>query len=152
MLAHLFFLLNILTINVPVVYMARDYDGHWKGWALKIETFWALKWQRAKRVSFGPKKVEISGPTPFSGPSNGFSRIKLIKSKRHIKNRYRTLVSLCTWVSGPTPSNCPPSPRYMGGVGGGGGSPAARALIWLWTADPFCLSTTRSGPPPNCMG
>ncbi len=25
----------------------------------EIETFWALKWQRAKRVPFGSKKVEI---------------------------------------------------------------------------------------------
>ncbi len=39
-----------LTINVPVVYLAQEvmilmtanmlhYKGHWKGWALKIETF-----------------------------------------------------------------------------------------------------------------
>ncbi len=37
-----------ITINVPVVFMARyvmilrgehHYEGHWKGWALKIETF-----------------------------------------------------------------------------------------------------------------
>ncbi len=53
--------------------MARDagniqYKGNWKGWA--------LKWQRAKRVPFGPKK-----------PSNEFALIKIIKSKRHI-NRY----------------------------------------------------------------
>jgi hypothetical protein len=59
-----------LTINVPVVYMARyvivlrrevkhHYEGHWKGWALKIETFWALKWQRAKQVPFKPQKIEL---------------------------------------------------------------------------------------------
>jgi hypothetical protein len=29
-----------------------------------------------------PKKVEISGPTPFNGSSNGFACIKIIKSKR----------------------------------------------------------------------
>ncbi len=37
-----------VTINAPVIYMAQDimilcrqihYKGHWKGWALKIETF-----------------------------------------------------------------------------------------------------------------
>jgi hypothetical protein len=38
-----------ITINVPVVYMARCgmilrraisiYEGHWKGWALEIDTF-----------------------------------------------------------------------------------------------------------------
>ncbi len=50
------------------------YEGHWKGWA--------LKWQLAK-----PKKGEISGPTPSNGLSNGFARIKIIKSKRHIKRR-----------------------------------------------------------------
>jgi hypothetical protein len=30
------------------------FEGDWKGMALKIETFWALKWQRAKRVPFRP--------------------------------------------------------------------------------------------------
>jgi hypothetical protein len=29
------------------------FDGHWKEWAFKIETFLALKLQRAKRVPFG---------------------------------------------------------------------------------------------------
>ncbi len=44
------------------------FEGHWKGWALKIETFWALKWPRAKRVPFGPKKVEIFRAHPFQWP------------------------------------------------------------------------------------
>jgi hypothetical protein len=48
-----------LTINVPVVYMARDvmilmrenhFEGHWKGWALKIETFWALTMREASAI------------------------------------------------------------------------------------------------------
>ncbi len=34
------------------------YEGHWKGWALKIETFLGPEMARAKRVPFGPKKVE----------------------------------------------------------------------------------------------
>ncbi len=34
-----------VTINVPVFYMALGLKGHWKGRALKIETFLALKWQ-----------------------------------------------------------------------------------------------------------
>jgi hypothetical protein len=75
------------------------YEGHWKGWVLKLRLAWALKWQRVvKRVPFGPKKVKISGPTPSIGLSNGFARIKIIKSKRHIKtgtlvnNRYHTLI------------------------------------------------------------
>ncbi len=33
------------------------YKGHWKGWA--------LKWQGAKRVPFGPKKVETSSDNKF---------------------------------------------------------------------------------------
>jgi hypothetical protein len=37
------------------------YEGHWKGWALEIETFWALK-----RVPFGPKNV--SPPPPPRPP------------------------------------------------------------------------------------
>jgi hypothetical protein len=31
------------------------------------------------------KKSRCSGPTPSNGPSNGFSRIKIIKSKRRTK-------------------------------------------------------------------
>ncbi len=37
--------------------------------------------------TFGPEKVEILGPTPSNGPSNGFARINNIKSKNK-KNRY----------------------------------------------------------------
>jgi hypothetical protein len=36
----------------------HHYEGHWKGWALKIETFLGPEMARAKRVPFGPKKVE----------------------------------------------------------------------------------------------
>jgi hypothetical protein len=31
------------------------YEGHWKGWALKIETFLGPEMARAKRVPFGSK-------------------------------------------------------------------------------------------------
>ncbi len=60
-----------LTLNVPVVFMARyvmilrgatvqhHYEGHWKGWALKIKTFLGPEMARVKRVPFGPKKVEL---------------------------------------------------------------------------------------------
>jgi hypothetical protein len=66
-----------------------------RGWALKIETFWALKWQRAKHVLFWPKKVEIFRAHPFHrGPSDRFACIKIIKSKRYIK-KTGTLVILC---------------------------------------------------------
>ncbi len=33
------------------------------------------------------KQSRFSRATPSSGPSNGFSRIKIIKSKRHIKKQ-----------------------------------------------------------------
>jgi hypothetical protein len=36
----------------------HHYEGHWKGWALKIETFLGPEMSQAKRVPFGPKKVE----------------------------------------------------------------------------------------------
>ncbi len=39
---------------------AHHYEGHWKGWALKIETFLGPEMARAKRVPSGPKKVEIT--------------------------------------------------------------------------------------------
>ncbi len=58
-----------MLFNVPVVYMGRegrnDCDAGKSiskaigrgGGGLKIETFWALKGQRAKRVPFGSKKL-----------------------------------------------------------------------------------------------
>ncbi len=43
----------------------------------------------------GPKKASIFRVHPFqNGPRNGFARIKIIKSKRHIKTG--TFVILCT--------------------------------------------------------
>jgi hypothetical protein len=52
------------------------YEGHWKGWALKL-----IKLMKSRLFGWGalaslvalsgPKKVSISGPTPSSGPSNG---------------------------------------------------------------------------------
>ncbi len=38
--------------------MQHHYEGHWKGWALKIETFLGPEMAQAKRVPFGPKKVK----------------------------------------------------------------------------------------------
>jgi hypothetical protein len=37
----------------------HHYEGHWKGWALKIETFLGPEMARAERVPFGPKKVVL---------------------------------------------------------------------------------------------
>jgi hypothetical protein len=59
-----------LTINVPVVFMTRyimvlrdamqhHYEGHWKGWALKIKIFLGPEMSLTLLMPFGPKKVEI---------------------------------------------------------------------------------------------
>ncbi len=54
---------DLITINVPVVFMARyvmvlrsatALRGALEGWALKIETFMGPEIARAKRVPFGP--------------------------------------------------------------------------------------------------
>ncbi len=60
---------HIITINVPVVNMAQDvmsllgakpFRGSLKGVGPeKRDLFWALKWQRAKRVAFGSKKSQV---------------------------------------------------------------------------------------------
>ncbi len=56
---------RIMIMNGPNVYMGQDdagnihYKGHWKGEGGGTENqdfFGPLKWRRAKRVSFGPKK------------------------------------------------------------------------------------------------
>jgi hypothetical protein len=45
------------------------YEGQWKGgWALKSRLFWALKWQRAKRLPFGPKKIALRTRPPPPHP------------------------------------------------------------------------------------
>jgi hypothetical protein len=62
---------NSVTINVPVVYTMTRYAmilrlaisitrAIGRGGPWKSRLFWALKWQRAKRVSFAPKKVDTS--------------------------------------------------------------------------------------------
>ncbi len=51
------------------------YLGNWTGWALKIKTF------------LGPEIAMSEASANWDGPSNGFARIKIIKSKRHTINR-----------------------------------------------------------------
>jgi hypothetical protein len=36
----------------------------------------------------GPKKSRFPGPTPYNALSNRFARLKTIKYKLHVKNRY----------------------------------------------------------------
>ncbi len=55
------FRIRIITINVPVVYMEQDVP--------------AIILMR---------QVQLQRSTASNGPSNGFARIKIIKSKRHI--------------------------------------------------------------------
>jgi hypothetical protein len=55
--------------------MQHHYSGHWKGWALKIKTFLGPEVARARRVPFGPKKVE---PTPSNAPRNDVAPLKII--------------------------------------------------------------------------
>ncbi len=89
-----------------VVYIARDgilmrqihFEGHWKGWALKIEPFWALKWQREKRVPFGPKKVKffLHRPKYFIWNLVWFSNLTLIsKCLSFMRIRIRIVFISC---------------------------------------------------------
>ncbi len=43
--------------------------------------------EQCNECHLGPKKSRLSGPTPSNEMSNGFVPIKIIKTKRHIKNR-----------------------------------------------------------------
>jgi hypothetical protein len=75
--------LCFLTVNVPVVYMARDvmilmgenpFRGLLEGAGPENQDFWALKWRRAKWFS------RFSGPSPSNGPSNGFAPSKSLRN------------------------------------------------------------------------
>jgi hypothetical protein len=64
---------------------------------------WALKWQQVKRVTFGPKKVEISGPTPSNSSSYGFppkTRDFRAHSEMVSNKRVRSLRGRLTGVEG----------------------------------------------------
>ncbi len=63
--------------------MQHHYKGHWKGWALKIETFLG-----SCECHLDPKKQKFSGPTPSNAPSNDVAHLKTIKYKHHKNNRF----------------------------------------------------------------
>ncbi len=63
------------------------YLGHWKGRALKSRLFWAQMALAALVAISGPKKVSISGPTPYDGPCNGCSSHQNHSVPRHKNNR-----------------------------------------------------------------
>jgi hypothetical protein len=83
------------TINVPVVYMARDVmilmwpisiaqatgrGGPWN------QEFLGSEMAMSEAIAISePKKLEISGSNCSNSLSNGFALIKIIKSKCHIK-------------------------------------------------------------------
>jgi hypothetical protein len=85
---------GIITINVPVVFMAR-YVMILRG-ATSLRLFWA-QMALASLVPFqGPKKSRFSGPTPSNAPSNDVAPLKII-TYQAIKTT-GTLVVLCTRV------------------------------------------------------
>ncbi len=74
-----------------------------------------------------------SGPTPSNGSRNGFARIKIIRSKRHINNKYiKSFLSLTPnlvqayvsnssrYASYPSAYNYGPYYQGYGGYGGSG--------------------------------
>jgi hypothetical protein len=52
-------------------------EGHLKGVGNEIEIFLGPEMATSLRVPFGPKKVEISGPTPSNGPPHINNRKKI---------------------------------------------------------------------------
>ncbi len=83
---------SVITINVPVLAV-------WKS-----RLFWALKWQQAKRVPFGPKKRVGTENRDFFGPWNGNERNGCCPHQnnyvqRHINNRYINSSSINTVVN-----------------------------------------------------
>jgi hypothetical protein len=67
---------NRLTINVPVVFMARDEmilmganpisTGHLKGWVLKIETIFSPEMAPSEASAIWPQKSHQVGTVPYS--------------------------------------------------------------------------------------
>ncbi len=92
-LTHLIFRYHLpLTINVPVVNMAGEVMNLMRANPLKrpfkegglwnTRLFWALKWQRAKWVPFGPKKSRFSGSPLLT------ARARIFKLLRRKAGRY----------------------------------------------------------------
>jgi hypothetical protein len=82
---------DLLTNNVPVVYMARDvmilmwanlFRGQLEEVGLENRAFWALKMAPSKASAIWvQKKSRFSGPTPTNGPLNRLAHIKIIMSR-----------------------------------------------------------------------
>ncbi len=82
--------LSTITINVAVVYMAQDVMILMRAISIAKSIERVGPWnQDVLGPEMAPHEVSaISGPTPSNGMSNGFARIKIIKFKLRIKNRY----------------------------------------------------------------
>ncbi len=116
----------VLTINVPVVYMALYVMVLRHATSLQGALEGAGPENQDCSLPFqGPKKSRFSGPTPSNAPSKDVPRLKTIKYKCHINNKYignfmytSVVALLCVVVF-----------RYVGilaavlcgGRGGGGG-------------------------------
>ncbi len=66
-------------------------EGRLKGWALKLRLFWALKWQRAQRVPFGPKKVEFATGVVDTGGAPWLANISANFRKNLKRSKWNTL-------------------------------------------------------------
>ncbi len=70
-------------------------QGHSKGRPWKSRLFWALKWQRPKRVPFGK---DFQSPTPPMAQVMDLPLSKSLSPNAIQKNMYSTLVIFYTWV------------------------------------------------------
>jgi hypothetical protein len=61
-------LVILMRVNVPVAYMAQyvmvlsvqhHYEGHWMGWALKIETFLGPEMATSEASAIWAQKIQI---------------------------------------------------------------------------------------------
>ncbi len=84
-------------INVPVVYVARDViilmralsiTRALEGVGPEIENFLGPEMATSEVSAIWAQKSQDFRAHPFHGPSNGFARTKIIKSKCRIKSRY----------------------------------------------------------------
>jgi hypothetical protein len=84
----IYFMLFLITINVPVVFMARYVMFLRGATSLRGALEGVGPENEISRVPFGPKKVEIFRAHPFNAPSNDVAHLKTIKYKRHKNNSY----------------------------------------------------------------
>ena len=62
--------------------------GNWKGWAMKVPTFWAQTALALLELFQGPKNLQLSWPNPSNSPRNVFALHQNHTAPRHIINRF----------------------------------------------------------------